>query len=183
MGSHNYDHNLGSLDLIGVLIVVAEANGLVEGPIDIVILPGLRRRLNDCLQAHFVAFVLEVFQRDRVGSDKSEIAFGAYEHDRRVLANLPDLCAPALHAVQTDLVVDGHAEHEAVGPVVADLAVYTKVWIAAVVMDLELDLLTLELLGTAENIKYVRLVCLIEDLLLVVHDQTRLTHGAIADKH
>lgn len=155
----------------------------MEGPIDIVILPGFRRSLHDSLQAHFVAFVLEVLQCDRVGSDRSEIAFGAYEHDRRVLANLPDLCAPALHAVQTDLVVDGHAEHEAVGLVVADLTVNTKVWIAAVVMDLELDLLPLKLLGPAENIKYVRLVGLVEDLLLVIHDQTRLTHGAIADKH
>ena len=155
----------------------------MEGPIDVVILPGLRRSLHDGLQAHFVAFVLQVLQRDRVGSDRAEIALGAYEYDRRVLANLPDLCPPALHAVQTDMVVDGDTEHEAVGLVVANLPIHTKVWIATVVMDLELDLLPLKLLGPAEDIKYVRLVGLVEDLLLVIHDQTRLTHGAVADEH
>ena len=135
------------------------------------------------MQAHFVALVLQVLQGDRVGRDGSEVALGAHEHDWRVLADLPDLGAPALHAVQTDLIVDGDAEHEAVRPVVADLSIHTKMRITAVIVDFELDLLSLELLGPTEDIKNVRLVSLIKDLLLVIHDQTGLTHSAVTDEH
>ena len=133
--------------LIGVLRVVTKANGLVEGPIDILILPGLGRSLHDGLQALFIAFVLQVLQRDRVGSGASEITFGGYKHDRRVRANLPYLSAPAMHAVETVLVVDGNAEHEAVGLVVVHLTNLYEVSIARHVMDLELDLLALKLPG------------------------------------
>lgn len=159
-----------SLDLIRVLIVVAETNGLMERLVDIVVLPDLRRGLHDGLQAHLVTFVLQVLQGDRIGCDRSKIALGAHEHDRRVLADLADLGAPALHTVQTDLVVDCDAEHEAVRLVVADLTIHTKVRIATIVVDLKLDLFALELFRPAEDIKYVWLVSLIEDLLLVIND-------------
>ena len=124
------------------------------------------------MHAHFIAFVLQVLQRDWVGSDGPKIALGADEHDGRLLADLPDLDPPPLHALQAISVVDGDAEHEAVGFVVADLAVDSEVRVAAIVVDLQLYLLLFELFGPTEDIKHVRLVSLVEDLLLVIHDQT-----------
>ena len=169
--------------LVRVLVVVAEADRLVERFVDVVVLPDLRGSFDDGLHAHFVALALQVLQRDRVGGDRPKIALRADEHDRRLFADLPDLDSPSLHALQAISVVDGDAEHEAVGFVVADLTIDTEVWVAAIVVDLKLDLLLFKLLWAAEDVKHVRLISLIEDLLLVIHDQTGLTHGTITDKN
>jgi len=55
-------------------------------------------------------------------------------------------------------------------------------WVAAIVVDLKLNLLLFELLGASEYVKHIRLVSLVENLLLVIHDQTGLTHGTVTDK-
>ena len=166
-----------------VLVVVAEADSLVERFVDVVVLPDLRRSLDDGLHAHFVALALQVLQRDRVGSDRPEIALRADEHDGRLFADLPDLDPPPLHALQAVSVVDGDAEHEAIGFVVADLAIDTEVRVAAIVVDLKLYLLLFKLFRAAEDIQHVRFISLVEDLLLVIHDQTGLTNGAITDEN
>ena len=166
-----------------VLVVVAEAYGLVECFVDVVVLPDLRRSLDDGLHAHFVALVLQVLQRDRVGSDRPEIALRADEHNGRLFADLPDLDPPSLHALQAVSVVDGDAEHEAVSFVVADLAIDTEVRVAAIVVDLKLYLLLFKLFRPTEDVQHVRFISLIEDLLLVIHDQTGLTNGAITDEN
>ena len=53
-------------------------------------------------------------------------------------------------------------------------------WVAAIVVDLKLNLLLFELLGASEYVKHIRLVSLVEDLLLVIHDEAGFTHGAVA---
>ena len=164
-----------------VLVVVAEANGLVERFVDVVVLPDLGRSLDDGLHAHFVALALQILQRDRVGGDRPKIALRADEHDRRLFADLPDLDPPSLYALQAVSVVDGDAEHEAISFVVADLTIDTEVWIAAIVVDLKLYLLLFKLFWAAEDVQYVRFISLVEDLLLVIHNQTGLTNGAITD--
>ena len=56
-------------------------------------------------------------------------------------------------------------------------------WVAAIVVDLKLNLLLFELLGASEYVKHIRLVSLVENLLLVIHDQTGLTHSGVTDQN
>ena len=153
----------------------------MERFVDVMVLPDFRRSFNNSLHAHLIAFVLQILQRDRFGSHGPEITLRADKHNRCLLADLPDLDPPSLYALQAVSVVDGDAEHEAVSFVVADLTIDTEVWIAAIVVDLKLYLLLFKLFWAAEDVQYVRFISLVEDLLLVIHDQTGLTNGAITD--
>ena len=166
--------------LVGVLVVVAQADGLVERFIDVVVLPLLRWSLDDGLQTHFVALVLQHLPRDRIRSGGPKIGLRANKDDRCLLTNLPDFDPPSLHVIQALLIVDGDAEHETIGLIVADLSIDTKVRISTIIVYLQHDLLLLELFGPTEHVQHVRLVSLIEDLLLVVHDEAGLTYGAVA---
>ena len=179
--SHGASLHRSHVHLVRVLVVVAEANSLVERFINVVVLPDLRRSLDDGLHAHLIALALQVWQRDRVGSGRPKIALRADENNRRLFADLPDLDPPSLYVLQTISVVDGDAEHEAVSFVVANLTIDTEVRVAAIVMDLKLYLLLFKLLWTTEDVKDVRFISFVENLLLVIHDQTRLTDGTITD--
>ena len=93
---------------------------------------------------------------------------------------MSDFSAPALNALESFSIVNGDAEHEAVRPVVANLASGAKGGIATVVVDLEIDHFIVELLLASVNVEHSWFITFIEDLRLVVYDKTRLSHRGVS---
>ena len=100
------------------------------------VLPFLRARLTAGLETHVTGFSLELVEGDWALNTVAQIALRANQYNWCIGADLADLRLPSNDVVKGGASVDGDTQHEAIGPIVADLTVHTKVRITTGVMDL-----------------------------------------------
>ena len=124
--------------LTRILEEVARANCLLEGPIDIVVLPFLRTCFAIGLKAHLLSLQLYFLLCKRVCGETAQVFLRSNQYYRSVLTNLPNFSSPLINILKWGSVVNGNTEHEAVCPVVAHLAIDAKVLVTARIMDFKL---------------------------------------------
>ena len=82
-----------------------------------------------------------------------------------------------LHAVARD------ANQEAVRILILHLSVDSEMLVARSIVDLNLNLLAIDVLGAAEDVEDSRLVFIGERVLQEVRDEAGLTYRGVADEH
>lgn len=88
-----------------------------------------------------------------------------------------------MDVIQRVTAVYRDADHEYICFLELNLAIRAQVVISARIVDLELNLLLLDVLGASEDIEHGRLVIVCENVLEVVFNEAGLADGGVADEH
>ena len=112
-----------------------------------------------------------------------QVCLGEYQHHWLVRFDLRNLVLPPVNIIERVWVWHRHTYHKHVRAPVLSGTIDTKMIVSARVMDLDIDLDFLDVLGTAEDIKHGRLVILREAILQVVAYEARFADRSVADKH
>ena len=83
-----------------------------------------------------------------------QVFLSAHEYDYRIFGDLPDFCSPPLQVGHAIWIISIKAEHECVSLMINDLAVDLELLIATCVMDLQVDLTSLNHADALVNIKH-----------------------------
>lgn len=157
-------------EFIWIFEEVTSPDSLEEGLVDIKVIPFFGTSLAPGLEAMLFGLVFKLILGNRVGCGTSHVTLCAHQDDGSIAAHLANLSLPLVYRLEGVLIVDSYAEKEAVRLVEDNLAVHTQMRISTCVMDFKLNLFTIELLGTSEDVEDIGLVVIGEDLLLIVDD-------------
>ena len=156
------------------------SKSLIEGLVHVEVVPLLGGRL-EAVQDGGILFLssLELLEVDIT----IHITLCEDKEEWSLLGDRPDLCLPLVNVFEGVLIVHSDADHEDVGVLVLDLAILGKVVITASVVDLEVDLLLVDALGSRVHIKHSWLIVLSKGVMQVVGDEARFADTSITDEH
>ena len=157
--------------------------GLVEGFVDIEVLPDLRARLGGESQLHLPLLLLDCCDGYRLVNHFCQVGLCEDERDGLLGLDIRNFGLPSRDALEGGLLIAGDANHEAVRVLVLHFAVDSEMLITGRVVDLDFQLLLLNILDALVDIKHGRLVVLAERVVQIVGDEAGLAHGRVACQH
>ena len=169
-----------------VLEDVGALDGLEESCVDVSVLHSkLRARLTESRKGIIPFHHLKFLRVDRRLGVWPKVTLCSHEDYRSGWADISNLGLPSLKRFGIDcaFVVEGDAEHEAVGLVVGNLPVGAEEPVTTRIVEFKHHLLALVGFGSSENIKHCWLVVFVEDLIFVLVNQTRLTDSSVTHEH
>ena len=168
-----------------VLILVHEGclESLVKCIVDIEVLPGFRRGWHGALAALCFAGLSQCWNFDRIFGIILQVPLCQDQEDRFLALNFHDFRLPLANVFKWLWNVACDANHEAVSVLILHFSVDSKMLVAGSIVNFNLYLLAIDVLGAAEDVEDSRLVIITELVLQEVRDEAWLAYRGVADKH
>ena len=150
---------------------------------DIPVLPLLARSECVTLEAMLALLLLDHILGHRFVHVFEEIFFGQADHNWSFGGDLANLARPSAHIGARWNRIDRDADYEDVSMRVLHLPVLTQVLVATRVVNLNVDLLSPDVLDSVVDVEHGGLVLFREVVLEVVANQAGFADGRIANQH